>query len=53
VFPAEIWAESVASWTVAANDVDEQQASLASFRFEIEHEDMSDTLIGAAALRNR
>ena len=53
VFPAEIWAGSTTGWTVTVNDNDEQQATLVSFRFQIEHADMSDTLIGAAALRNR
>ena len=52
VFPAEVWAGSTTGWTVTVNDADEQQATLVSFRFQIEHEDMTDTLIGAAALRN-
>ena len=53
VFPAKVWAEAVADWTATVNNADEQQASLVSYRFEIEQEDVSDTLIGAAAMRNR
>ena len=52
VFPAEVWAGSTTGWTTTVNDPDEQQATLVSFRFQIQHEDMSDTLVGAAALRN-
>ena len=53
LFPAEVWAGSIGRWTVTLNDPTDQQASLASYRFVLEHDDMSDTMIGAAALRNR
>ena len=53
LFPASLWADSVTNWAVTLNDANAQQASLVSFRFQITNEDASDTLIGAAALRNQ
>lgn len=52
-FPEQVWATDVTSWTVTADDADEQLASLVSFRFDLTHGELTDTVIGAAALRNR
>jgi prepilin-type N-terminal cleavage/methylation domain-containing protein len=52
-FPEQVWANNVTSWTVTVNDADEQLSSLVSFRFDLTHGELSDTVIGAAALRNR
>lgn len=51
-FPAEVWLNDTAAWAVTVNNADEQLASLVSFQLTLSHEQMSDIVVGAAALRN-
>jgi type II secretory pathway pseudopilin PulG len=51
-FPGELWATGVASWTIELDQPTAQSANLLSFRLMLEADDLSDTMICAAALRN-
>ncbi len=52
-FPATLWAEDVTAWTLTLNHVTPQNATLVSYRLQITTPNVTDTAIGAAALRNR
>lgn len=51
-FPETLWATDVVDWMITLNDVDAQQATMADYRVTIRTNDISDVLVGAAALRN-
>lgn len=51
-FPGERWGSGVASFSITLDHVDPQLARLVSFRLGLRGGEVSDTVIGAAALRN-
>ncbi len=52
-FPATRWADGVTLWQVALDDDDPQAATVASYRLAITSGPLTETNIGAVALRNR
>jgi prepilin-type N-terminal cleavage/methylation domain-containing protein len=51
-FPGTRWADEVTAWSVTPDQADEQAARVASYRITITSGTVSETEIGAAALRN-
>jgi hypothetical protein len=50
-FPAETWATRVSGWTVTLNDATATDATLVRYRFVLAADELTDTVVGAAALR--
>ena len=50
-FPVELWANGVTNWTISLDDSDPQLAVLLSYRVTVQSNDLSEIVIGAAALR--
>lgn len=52
-FPEDVWATGLTSWTITINADAAQDASLVSSRIVVGPGNIQETIIGAAALRNR
>lgn len=51
-FPGERWGSNVSTWGITLNNATAQSATLVSYRLTITASTISDTAIGASALRN-
>jgi len=51
-FPGTTWSDHVTAWTITLDDADEQLATLMSYRLTLSIGAVTETAIGAAALRN-
>jgi prepilin-type N-terminal cleavage/methylation domain-containing protein len=50
-FPAEVWATGISGWTVTLNHATAANATLVRYRFVTTSSEVSDDIVGAAALR--
>lgn len=50
-FPGQVWATQVSGWSITLSQPDPQQASLVSYRLTLIADGVSETAIGAVALR--